>query len=88
MSHFVLRIYLNAESVLEETNKNLKERELYLEECEKRMNEMSDKIHHLQSTLSTMKVFPLPVSIFSSICFIRTVKFDPNLNIFSNFAPD
>ena len=47
---------LYAESVLEETNQKLTERDLYLEECEKRMNHMSDKIHHLHSTLSSIKL--------------------------------
>lgn len=48
---------LNAESVLEESNTRLKERDAHLEECERRMNELSEKIHHLHSTLSAMKVF-------------------------------
>lgn len=44
------------ESVLEETNQKLTERDLYLEECEKRMDHMSEKILHLHSTLSSIKV--------------------------------
>ncbi|KAK7246460.1 hypothetical protein RIF29_41328 [Crotalaria pallida] len=43
------------ESVIEESNAKLKEREVYLEECEKRINDMSQQIHNLQSTLSTIK---------------------------------
>ncbi|TKY71738.1 hypothetical protein E2542_SST00470 [Spatholobus suberectus] len=43
------------ESILEESDKRLKERDVYLEDCENRMNELSEKIHHLQSALSTMK---------------------------------
>ncbi|XP_057433402.1 uncharacterized protein LOC130726190 [Lotus japonicus] len=43
------------ESVLEETDKRLKERDLHLQECENRMKEMSEKIHDLHSTLSTVK---------------------------------
>ncbi|KAL2341856.1 hypothetical protein Fmac_009796 [Flemingia macrophylla] len=43
------------EFVLEEGNNRLKERDVYLEECEKRMNELSEVIHRLQYTLSTIK---------------------------------
>jgi uncharacterized coiled-coil protein SlyX len=57
MLHFALTNYLNAESVLEETTKKLTERDLYLEECEKRMNHMSEKIHNLHSTISSIKVY-------------------------------
>ncbi|WVY93403.1 hypothetical protein V8G54_032491 [Vigna mungo] len=49
------------ESVLEETNKRLKERDVYMEECDNRMSELLDQIHHLQSTLSTMKADSLLV---------------------------
>ncbi|XP_014517840.1 uncharacterized protein LOC106775257 isoform X2 [Vigna radiata var. radiata] len=49
------------ESVLEETNKRLKESDVYMEECDKRMSELLDQIHHLQSTLSTMKADSLLV---------------------------
>lgn len=43
------------ELVLEQTNQKLTDRDLYLEACEKRMNHMSEKIHHLHSTLSSIK---------------------------------
>ncbi|XP_028777487.1 uncharacterized protein LOC114734120 isoform X3 [Neltuma alba] len=43
------------ESTLEENNQKLSERSLYLKECEKRIDEMSEKIHDLQSTLSSIK---------------------------------
>ncbi|XP_015943127.1 uncharacterized protein LOC107468362 [Arachis duranensis] len=43
------------ESVLEENNNKLKERDAYLEQVENRMNEMSEKILLLQSALSKMK---------------------------------
>ncbi|CAJ1961764.1 unnamed protein product [Sphenostylis stenocarpa] len=49
------------ESVLEESNTRLRERDVYLEECDKRMIELSEQIHRLESTLSTMKAASLHV---------------------------
>ncbi|KAK4271617.1 hypothetical protein QN277_020285 [Acacia crassicarpa] len=43
------------ESILEENNQKLNERSLYDKECEKRIDEMSEKIHNLQSTLSSIE---------------------------------
>ncbi|CAL5183482.1 unnamed protein product [Lathyrus oleraceus] len=43
------------ESVLEETNRKVAERDLYIQESENRMNEMAEKIHHLNYTLSSLK---------------------------------
>ncbi|XP_054800492.1 uncharacterized protein LOC129304749 [Prosopis cineraria] len=43
------------ESILEENSQKLNERSLYLKECEKRIDEMSEKILNLQSTLSSIK---------------------------------
>ena len=47
---------MNAESVLEENNQKLNQRSVYLNECENHIDELSEKIHHLQSTFSNMKV--------------------------------
>lgn len=47
---------LNAESVLEENTQKLNERNLHLNDCEKQIAEMSEKIHYLESTLLSMKV--------------------------------
>ncbi|XP_019419431.1 PREDICTED: uncharacterized protein LOC109329959 [Lupinus angustifolius] len=67
LNHFTSEIHqinlkiAHLELVLEENNGKLKEREQYLEECERRMNEMSENIYHLQSTLSTLKADSLNV---------------------------
>ncbi|KAI4296807.1 hypothetical protein L6164_036730 [Bauhinia variegata] len=54
MQQIKLRI-ARLESILEEQSQKLNEKILYLKECEKRLDEMSEKIHSLQSTLSNMK---------------------------------
>ncbi|KAE9594967.1 hypothetical protein Lalb_Chr18g0059391 [Lupinus albus] len=67
LNHFTSQIHqinlkiAHLELVLEENNGKLKERQQYLEECEKRMNEMSENIYHLHSTLSTLKADSLNV---------------------------
>ncbi|KAJ7968607.1 Alpha-1,4 glucan phosphorylase [Quillaja saponaria] len=44
------------ESVLEESIKSSNEKSLYLRQCEKRIEEMSNKIQNLQSTLSSIEI--------------------------------
>ncbi|GAB4826998.1 hypothetical protein Ancab_033878 [Ancistrocladus abbreviatus] len=43
------------ETILGETNQQLNAKSHYLEKCEKRIEQMDHKIHHLQTVLSTLK---------------------------------
>lgn len=60
----------SAESVLAESIRNLNEKIDYIEQREKRIDDMSQKILHLQSVLSTLKVcFRLQPQFFKHVQF-------------------